>query len=90
MPWRQLSPDNAGCYPDATLPDYAADAVGDAHQSQSQGRRVFPTASAPMCLDSTSLTRGNDGDGTGGGGGTASGSHEGGSGERTSTVISLS
>lgn len=30
-PWRQLSPHPAGCYPDAVLPDYAADADGGEH-----------------------------------------------------------
>lgn len=30
-PWRQLSPHPAGCYPDAVLPDYAADVEGGEH-----------------------------------------------------------
>lgn len=40
-PWRQLSPHHAGCFPDAVLLDYAADAEGGEHSSQSPHRHVF-------------------------------------------------
>lgn len=40
-PWRQLSPHHAGWYPDAVLLDYAVDAKGGEHSSQSRHRRVF-------------------------------------------------
>lgn len=55
-PWRQLSPHNAGCYPDAIRQIIQRMWWGrGAHRSQSRRNVFFFATSAPMCLDITSL-----------------------------------